>query len=87
LRRDRPLVALDQVDVARRHGEPLGHLGLRQAELLPDPAKPWADKQFLAAFGRRLPFGHAWALFEFYRFYKLTHIGTRLLQKFTNFGH
>ena len=28
LRRDRALVALDQVDVARRHAEPLGDLGL-----------------------------------------------------------
>ena len=33
LRRHRALVALDQVDVARRDAEPLGDLGLRQARV------------------------------------------------------
>ena len=48
LRRHRALVALDQVDVARRNAEPLGDLGLRQPQLLPDPPEPGTDKQFLA---------------------------------------
>jgi len=52
LSRDRALVALDQVDVARGNAKPLGDLGLRQAELLADPAKAWADKKFLSGVGR-----------------------------------
>src|SRR5437764_1969576 len=36
LRRHRPLIALYQIDIARRYAEPLGNLGLRQAELLAD---------------------------------------------------
>src|SRR5712671_767062 len=48
LRRHRALVALYQVDIARRNAEALGDLGLRQAQLLPDPPKPRADKQLLA---------------------------------------
>src|SRR3981189_754061 len=48
LRRHGALVALYQVDIARRNSEALGDLGLRQAQLLPDPPKPRADKQLLA---------------------------------------
>ena len=48
LRRHRALVALDQVDIARGNPEPLGDLGLRQAELLPDPPEARADKQLLS---------------------------------------
>src|SRR5450631_1817345 len=48
LRRHRALVALYQVDIARRNAESLGDLGLRQAQLLADPPKPWADKQLLS---------------------------------------
>src|SRR5229473_6124193 len=48
LRRHRALVALDQVDIARGNAEPLGDLGLRQAQLLADPPKPRADKQLLS---------------------------------------
>ena len=48
LRRHRALVALYQVDIARRNLQALGHLGLRQAELLADPAEPRADKQLLS---------------------------------------
>src|SRR5216684_2613851 len=48
LRRHRALVALYQVDIARRNAEPLGNLGLRQAQLLADPPKPRADKQLLS---------------------------------------
>src|SRR6185436_15698177 len=52
LRRHRPLVALYQVDIARRNLEALGHLGLRQAELLADPAESGPDKQFLSGVAR-----------------------------------
>src|SRR5467141_1398665 len=55
LRRHRALVALYQVDIARRNAEPLGDLGLRQAQLLADPPEPRTDKQLLsgiAAHGR-----------------------------------
>src|ERR1700712_4387132 len=45
LRRHRALVSLYQVDIARRNLQTLGHLGLRQAELLPDAAKARADEQ------------------------------------------
>ena len=48
LRRHRALVALDQVDVARRNAEPLGDLGLRQPQLLADPPEPGTDKQFFS---------------------------------------
>src|SRR5690606_2049360 len=47
LRRDRALVALDQIDVARRDAEALRDLGLGQAELLPDAAEARADEQLL----------------------------------------
>src|SRR2546423_325458 len=49
LRRHRPLVPLYQVDIARRNAQPLGDLGLRQAELLADAAKARADKQLLSS--------------------------------------
>ena len=55
LRRHRPLVALYQVDIARRNLQPLGHLGLRQPQLLADPPEPGPDEQLLSA-GTR--FGH-----------------------------
>src|ERR1700710_1300098 len=45
LRRHRALVALYQVDIARRNLQALGHLGLRQAQLLADAAEAGADKQ------------------------------------------
>src|SRR5665811_1568117 len=48
LRRHRALVALDQVDIARRNAEALGDLGLRQPQLLADPPEPRTDKQFLS---------------------------------------
>ena len=48
LRRHRALVALYQVDVARGNLQALGHLGLRQTELLADPAEAGADKQLLS---------------------------------------
>src|ERR1700738_144481 len=48
LRRHRALVALYQVDIARRNAEALGDLGLRQPQLLPNPPKPGADKQLLS---------------------------------------
>ena len=48
LRRHRALVALDQVDIARRNAEPLGDLGLRQPQLLADAPEARADKQFLS---------------------------------------
>ncbi len=51
LRGHRALVTLDQVDVARRDRQPLGDLGLRQPQLLPDPPEAWADEQFLPGFG------------------------------------
>src|SRR5205085_8608918 len=50
LRRHRTLVALDQVDVARRDFQPLGHLGLRQPELLADAPEAGADEQFFCGF-------------------------------------
>ncbi len=46
LRGDRPLVALDQIDIARRHAELGGDLGLRQPKLLAQPAESRAEKQF-----------------------------------------
>src|SRR5438876_3128664 len=48
LRRHRALVALDQVDIARRNAEPLGDLGLRQAQLLADAPEARTDKQLLS---------------------------------------
>src|SRR6266481_9910300 len=48
LRRHRALVALYQVDIARGNTEPLGDLGLRQAQLLADPPKSGTDKQLLS---------------------------------------
>ena len=52
LRRDRALVPLDQVDVARRDSEAFGDLGLRQPQLLADPPEAGADKQFLSGIRR-----------------------------------
>ena len=52
LRRHRPLVALDQVDVGRRNAEPLGDLGLRQPQLLANPPESGADEQLLSGIGR-----------------------------------
>ena len=49
LRRHRTLVPLYQVDIARRNLKPFGHLGLRQAELLADPAESRTDKQLLSS--------------------------------------
>src|SRR6266478_192678 len=43
LRRHRPLVALYQVDIARRNAEALGDLGLRQPQLLADAAEAGTD--------------------------------------------
>ena len=51
LRRHRALVALYQVDIARRNPQPLGDLGLRQAELLADPPETGADEQLLSGVG------------------------------------
>src|SRR5216683_1702343 len=48
LRRHGALVPLYQVDIARRNLEPLGHLGLRQAELLADPPESGADEQLFS---------------------------------------
>src|SRR5664279_1705603 len=48
LRRHRPLVSLYQVDIARGNAEPLGDLGLRQAQLLADPPEPGADEELLS---------------------------------------
>ena len=45
LRRHRALVALDQVDIARRNAEAFRDLGLRQAQLLADAPESRADKQ------------------------------------------
>ena len=45
LRRHRALIALDQVDVAWRDLQPLGHLGLRQPQLLPDAPEAGPDEQ------------------------------------------
>ena len=53
LRRHRALVALYQVDIARRNPQALGHLGLRQAELLADP--PEARARQTASFRSRWP--------------------------------
>ena len=53
LRRHRALVALYQVDIARGNLQALGHLGLRQAELLADPAEPRARQT--ASFRNRSP--------------------------------
>src|SRR5882672_1449092 len=51
LRRHRPLVALYQVDIARRNAKPLGDLGLRQAQLLADPPESGSDEQLLSGIG------------------------------------
>src|SRR5882757_9935619 len=51
LRRHRALVALYQVDIARGNLQALGHLGLRQAKLLADPAEAGPDKQLLSGVG------------------------------------
>ena len=51
LRRHRALVALYQVDIARRNAQPLGDLGLRQPELLADPPEAGADEQLLSGVG------------------------------------
>ena len=51
LRRHRALVPLYQVDIARRNAEPLGDLGLRQAELLADPPEAGADEQLFSGIG------------------------------------
>ena len=48
LRRHRALVALYQVDIARRNAQALGDLGLRQPQLLADAPKARADKQLFA---------------------------------------
>ena len=48
LRRHWTLVALDQVDVARRNLQALGHLGLRQAELLANAPEARTDEEFLS---------------------------------------
>src|SRR6266436_5711806 len=48
LRRHRALVPLYQVDIARGNTEPLGDLGLRQAELLADAAESWPDEKLLS---------------------------------------
>src|SRR5882672_3291867 len=55
----RALVALYQVDIARRNLEALGHLGLRQAELLADPAEPGTDKQLLSGIARHVSLSDA----------------------------
>src|SRR5258705_2319903 len=51
LRRHRALVPLYQVDIARGNPEPLGDLGLRQAELLADAAESRADEQLFSSIG------------------------------------
>src|SRR5258707_11869563 len=48
LRRHRALISLYQVDIARRNAKALGHLGLRQSQLLADAPEARADKQLLA---------------------------------------
>src|SRR5712672_2999663 len=48
LRRHRALISFYQVDIARRNAKTLGHLGLRQSQLLADAPKARADKQLLA---------------------------------------
>src|SRR3981081_832564 len=48
LRGHRALVALYQVDIARRNAQPLGDPGLRQAQLRADPPEPRPDKQLLS---------------------------------------
>jgi hypothetical protein len=45
LRRHWALVALYQVDIARRNAQALGDLGLRQPQLLANPAEARADEQ------------------------------------------
>ena len=50
LRRHRALVALDQVDIARRNAEPLGDLGLRQPQLLADPPEAGPYEQLFSGF-------------------------------------
>ena len=52
LRGDGALVALDQVDIARRKPKAFRHLGLRQPELLADAPEARADEQFLTGIGR-----------------------------------
>src|SRR5436305_2855966 len=44
LRRDRPLVPLYQVDIARRNAKTLGNLGLRKPQLLANSPETRADK-------------------------------------------
>jgi hypothetical protein len=65
---DRPLVALQQVQVARRDAEVLGHPGLGEAEVAPQALQARAQEQ--------LPIGgrdarHLVELSQFYRFYKV----------------
>ena len=55
LRRHRPLVPLYQIDIARRNPKALGHLGLRQAHLLAQPAEPWPHKKLLPGIARHRP--------------------------------
>src|SRR5205823_14988820 len=52
LRRHRALVALYQVDVARRNPKTLGDLGLRQAQLLADAPESRTDKQLFSGVTR-----------------------------------
>lgn len=54
-RRERPLVALDQVQIAYRNAQVAGHAGLRQAARGADAADAGAGKQLAAAF-----FGQRW---------------------------
>src|SRR5216684_6629496 len=51
LRRHRPLVALYQVDIARRNAKSLGDLGLRQAQLLADSPEAGAAEALLSGVG------------------------------------
>src|SRR5437660_10224374 len=51
LRRHRALIALYQVDIARRNAQALGDLGLRQAKLLADPPEPGTDEKLLSGIG------------------------------------
>ena len=57
----RPLVALQVVEVAGRDAEVLGHLGLGQAELAPQPLEPAAEEQLSSRVD------HAVTLSQFYR--------------------
>src|SRR5689334_17724046 len=50
LRADRPLVALDKIDVARRDAEAVRHLRLREPELPADSPKTWADEELASRF-------------------------------------